>query len=125
MNQDDFETAVRKTCQGLREQGAQEVLLISVGELLHYADYFIVCNGLSRPHLKALTRFIDELASELKIRIKHVEGLEGMRWIIFDMGGLIVHLFSQEARDFYGLEELWSDAPQEAFTSLSFQSPPD
>ena len=116
-DQIDFETAARKTCQGLRDQGAEEVLLITVGDLLHYADYFIVCNGLSRPHLKALARYTDELASKLQLRINHVEGMEGMRWIIFDMGALIVHLFSQEARNFYGLEELWSDAPQVAFPS--------
>jgi len=114
-DQTDFEAAARKTCLGLRDQGAQDVLLIAVGELLHYADYFVVCNGLSRPHLKALARFTDQLASELKLGINHVEGMEGMRWIIFDMGAIICHLFSQEARDFYGLEELWSDAPQEAF----------
>jgi len=110
-----FEAAARKTCEGLREQGAQEVLLIAVGELLSYADYFIVGTGLSRPHLKALARFMHDIAPELGLRINHVEGLEGMRWIVFDMGALVVHLFSQKARTFYGLEELWSDARRETF----------
>jgi len=121
----DFGEIARKICEQLHDQAAQDVLLLSVGEILDYTDYFIICHSLSGPHLKALARFLDNLTSELKIRVIHTDGIRGFRWIIFDMGALIVHLFSQEAREFYGLERLWSDAPRQTYSLSKGDLRPD
>ena len=104
-------------CDSLYSEGGQRVVALAVSELIDYADHFVICHGLSRPHLKALMRAIDETAARCETRVRHVEGAEGMRWIVYDLDSVIVHIFSEEARSFYGLETLWADAPKEVTES--------
>ena len=79
-------------------------------DLLDYTDYFVIAHGLSLPHLKALAKQVKEASEDLGVRILHVEGYSGLRWMVFDFDSVMVHLFSEEARFYYGLESLWSDA---------------
>ncbi|MBR6709317.1 MAG: ribosome silencing factor [Clostridia bacterium] len=74
------------------------------------ADYFVLCTGNSNTQVKALA---DEV--EYKIGLRgvdplHVEGRDNGSWVLIDYGSVIVHIFSREARDFYNLDKLWSDA---------------
>jgi len=56
----------------------------------------------------------DKLAEE-EIFFKHKEGYSDARWILMDYGDVVAHIFLEEERDFYNLEQLWADAPSEAF----------
>jgi ribosome-associated protein len=78
-----------------------------------FTDFFIICSGTSEPHLKAI-------ASELRDRLKQdhgvkplaVDGFPTSQWIVADFSDVVVHIFHQEKRAFYSLEDLWSDAPR-------------
>jgi ribosome-associated protein len=86
-----------------------DVKMLEVTELTVLADFFVISTATSSTHLQALT---DELALKLKerdVRPRSVEGHKAGGWVLLDYGTVIIHVFTQEARDFYALERLWSD----------------
>lgn len=94
----------------LDEKKGHELKKLHVEDKTVLADYFILCTGNSNTQVKALA---DEV--EYKIGLRgldplHVEGRDNGSWVLIDYGSVIVHVFSREARDFYNLDKLWSDA---------------
>lgn len=87
-----------------------DVKLLEVTEITVLADFFVIATATSSTHLQALT---DELEFKLKengVMPHHIEGHKAGGWILLDYGSVIVHVFTQEAREFYALERLWNDA---------------
>jgi ribosome-associated protein len=90
-----------------------DIEIIEIEELTIIADYFVLCSGTSTVHLRAL-------ADEVELKLKEgrslpplrVEGYDTGGWILMDYGSVVVHLFTDEARKYYSLERLWSDAPR-------------
>jgi len=73
-------------------------------------DFFIICDANSTTQVKAIAESIEERTNkELKEKPWHVEGIEHREWILMDYVDIVVHVFIKEVRNFYGLEELWSD----------------
>ena len=86
--------------------------MLRTAELTTMADFFVICSGRSDRQVQALSgAIVDELREE-GIRPLGVEGRESSRWVLLDFGSVIVHVFAPEEREFYGLERLWSGAPQ-------------
>jgi len=91
-------------------------VILSVGEVLTIVDAFVITSASN-------TRAVATIAEEVERRIKdeggggplRVEGLDDKRWVLLDYGDVVVHVFLQEVREFYELERLWSDVPQERF----------
>ena len=73
-----------------------------------FADYFIICSGTSDRMLSALASSVTELVHENYKFSVHSEGKPREGWILIDIGDIIVHLFSPEQRNYYKLEDLWS-----------------
>jgi len=72
------------------------------------ADYFVIATGNSKPHIRSLTEEVEiKLRDEYKIEPLHIEGRDSGRWILMDYGGVILHVFHEEDRNFYSLEKLW------------------
>ncbi len=95
----------------MREKKARDVVLLEIGRISVIADYFLIGTGTAAVQLHAIC---DLLRRDLKKAGFHLLRLEGYRegwWILMDYGGLVIHLFQPEARDFYHLERLWSEAP--------------
>ena len=89
----------------------RDVLVLDVRELTPIFDYFVIATGSSRRQLHAIGDEIDRvLAREYRQRRIGIEGYEGSRWILMDYGDVVVHLFDDEARDYYSLDLLWSGA---------------
>ncbi len=95
----------------LDKQG-DNILLLDIQELTPFSDYFIICSGQSNRQLDALQSAIREAMKQgdEKVLPANVEGTPESGWILLDYGGVIVHLFSPETRDYYQLEELWKEA---------------
>lgn len=82
-------------------------------------DWFVICHGSSDRQVLAIADHIEErLRLELSARPSHVEGRRSAEWILLDYVDVIVHVFYEPRRRFYGLERLWGDAPQVDVESL-------
>lgn len=81
------------------------------------ADFFIICQAGSMPQVRAIAEHVREnVWKECSERPHHEEGLGAMQWVIVDYVNIVVHVFLPEARRFYRLEEMWSDAGSEEHT---------
>ena len=78
-----------------------------------FTDFFVICSGNSEPHLKAIAGEIEtRLREDYEIRPGAVDGFPASQWIVLDYLQVIVHVFHRDKREFYSLEDLWSDAPR-------------
>lgn len=83
------------------------------------ADYFIICQGNSTTQVKAIAEnVILRVKDELHTLPFHREGMDGGKWIIIDYFDTVVHVFYPETREFYDLEDLWSDAIRTEYENL-------
>jgi ribosome-associated protein len=85
--------------------------LLDIRQIAILADYFVICSGSSDRQIKAIADSItDTLREESGVRTLHVEGTADSGWVLLDYGAVIVHVFAPVQREFYRLEELWSQA---------------
>lgn len=98
-----------KVLKILEEKKARDISSINISRVSTLADYFIVCNGTSSTHIKALSDELEEQMSKLGLEYFHKEGYDSARWILLDYGDIVVHIFHEMDRNFYNLERLWSD----------------
>ncbi len=104
----DNEYDVLKTAATLLDKKkAIDMAALDVGELTILTRYFLIVSGGSSTQLKALA---DEICEKLSDNVEKVEGKDSSGWIIIDLGGVMVHIFSRQMRDFYALEHLWEGA---------------
>ena len=96
--------------KALSDKKARDVKVLKTEEQTVLADYFVICNGSSSTHIKALVDEVDRQLSEAGEPPIRREGLRSDIWVLMDFGCVIVHVFTDEARKFYNLERLWSDA---------------
>ena len=94
--------------KALDEKKARDVKVLKTTEQTVLADYFVICNGTSSTHIKALVDEVDKQLSEAGEPPMRREGLRSDIWVLMDFGCVIVHVFTDEARKFYNLERLWS-----------------
>jgi len=100
---------VEKAVEFLKEKKAKDVNVIDIRGVSILADYFVVCNGTSTTHIKALADGLETKMEENGIKYLHMEGYGSARWILIDYGEVVVHIFHEEDRSFYNLERLWAD----------------
>ena len=103
----------------LDEKKARDVKVLKTAEQTVLADYFVICNGNSSTHIKALVDEVDKQLSEAGEPPIRREGLRSDIWVLMDFGCVIVHVFTDEARKFYNLERLWSDSEEIPLSALS------
>ena len=98
--------------KALDDKKAKDVKILKTAEHTVLADYFVICNGTSSAHIKALVGEVDKQLSEAGEPPIRREGLRSDIWVLMDFGSVIVHVFTEEARKFYNLERLWSDSTE-------------
>jgi ribosome-associated protein len=82
-------------------------------------DYFVICEADSNTQMRAISGNVyKRLKQEAHLLPNHVEGENGSRWVLIDYFDMVVHIFHPEAREFYELEELWSDAKFTEYPNL-------
>ena len=104
--------------QALEDKKAKDVKILKTAGQTVLADYFVICNGTSSPHVKALVDEVDKKLSEAGEPPVRREGLRSDIWVLMDFGCVLVHVFTDEARKFYNLERLWSDSEVVELSSL-------
>ncbi len=101
----------RAAAQTALDNRGQDVVILDMSEQTSLFDYFVIATGTSRRQLHAMSEEIDEvLEKQLQDQRMGIEGYEESRWIILDYGTVVIHLFDEETRQYYGLENLWADA---------------
>jgi ribosome-associated protein len=103
--QQKLETIVK----ALDSKRAEDIQAIKIGDLTIIADYFVIADGTSNIHTKALAEEVEFKMTQLGIEPSRTEGYQGQTWIVLDYGDIVVHVFYKETRDHYNLERLWSD----------------
>ena len=94
----------------------RDIVILDLRELTSEFDYFVLVTGTSRRQLHAMSEEIDRmLRKDLHDRRLGWEGQEDSRWVLLDFGDIVVHLFDDEARGYYALDQLWCEAKQVPF----------
>lgn len=94
------------------ENKATDIVILDLRKLTRQFDFFVLMTGASRRQIRNLAEETDAALHAVGDVRKTIQGYEISRWIVQDYGDVIVHVFDQDARVYYSLEELWADAPQ-------------
>lgn len=95
------------------DKRAEDIMVLNMKGISLIADYFVICHGNSDKQVQAIAREIREKAEEQGYNLKRIEGFDEARWVLIDIGDVVVHVFHKEERSYYNLERLWGDAPIE------------
>jgi ribosome-associated protein len=94
----------------LDETKGQDIVILYLGEVCSFTDYFVICTGASERTLNALADAVKtKIKKRHKLQAMKIEGDAQSGWILLDYGDVILHIFSKELRDYYRLEELWRE----------------
>jgi ribosome-associated protein len=103
---------IAKRCAFLaNEKKAENIHVLDVSKLTSFADSFVICSAGSERQAQAIARQVMDAMREEGVRVSGVEGLSEGHWILVDLGDVIFHVFTEEARDYYDLDGFWADAP--------------
>ena len=105
----DSREFTEKICAVLSFHKAQDVISIDVKGKTEVADYYVVASGRSMAQTRALAEYVEMEMDKLGVAPVRREGLREGRWAVLDYGDVIVHVFNDETRLFYHLENLWGD----------------
>lgn len=92
------------------ERRAHDIEVLKIENLSVMGRYFVIMDASSERQVKAISNNIIDHLNENHVKIIHLEGKDNAKWILIDLGDVIVHVFTSETREFYNLEKLWADA---------------
>lgn len=109
---DEIKSLKEAVLEGIKRLKGKNIKIIDLESIQHTeCDYFIICSGNSNTHVDSIGHSVEEAVNEICDRkIIHREGYSNAIWVLLDYGDIMVHIFQQQARDFYNLEGLWADA---------------
>ena len=93
------------------DKKAEHLKALDVSELSGFTDFFVICNGSSDRQVQAIADSIKSAMIAADQDVLSVEGYSDGRWILMDLGDVVIHIFLDALRDYYDLESLWADAP--------------
>jgi len=97
---------------------AVDIRVLDISTVTTMADYFVICQGNSPAQMKAISEEIEEKLSEEGVNPIGREGMSTSYWILMDYSDVIVHVFSNESKGFYSIENLWADASEVDISDL-------
>ena len=108
----DTENIVRAAVEAAIEMKATELKILDVRGRTSFCDWFILCNGNNSRQMQAISdNILRQFKKELGLNPMGVEGTRSNKWVLIDLGDVIVHVFERDMRGYYDLDGLWSDAP--------------
>ena len=108
--------------QAAAEDRGMNIVVLDLRELTCIFDYFVIASGTSRRQLHAMSEDIDhKLEDELGDKRMGIEGYKESSWILLDYGTIVIHLFEESTRDYYGIEKLWGEAKRVPWEELCGQ----
>jgi len=114
MKKNEGETKLLKEAiiEGIQRLKGKDLKIVDL-ESIHHTEcsYFIICHGTSSTQVDSIAHSVESTVKEITGEdVWHRDGYRNAIWILLDYGDIMVHVFQQEAREFYNLEGLWADA---------------
>lgn len=100
---------VKKIVKALDDKKGNAIKVIKIDELTVVADYFVIVTGNSNTHIRSLADEVEYQLEQSGLKPDHIEG-RATGWVIIEYSGVVTHIFTEEAREYYNLERLWEDA---------------
>ncbi|MCF8226768.1 MAG: ribosome silencing factor [Bacteroidales bacterium] len=106
--------------EALKDKKGENIVTINMEKVGNaFCDYFVICHGNSTTQVDALSDSVHHrLKTEMNVRAHHIEGINNSLWILMDYSDILVHIFLEEQRSFYNLEELWGDGKMESIKDI-------
>ncbi len=95
----------------INSKKGKELTAIKVDNLTVLTEYFLICTANSSTQIRALADEVEEKLEQSGVTPHHIEG-RTTGWLVLDYGSVIIHIFSRNEREFYGLDKMWNDAEQ-------------
>ncbi|QNL45337.1 ribosome silencing factor [Oscillibacter hominis] len=95
-----------------------DIKVLEITDLTTLVDYFVIATGTSNTQISALCGAVEEKLTAQGEEPLHREGYRDGTWVLLDYGSVAIHVFSEEAREFYSLERLWSDGKEVDLTGV-------
>lgn len=102
----------KNTAKILSDKKGLNIKVIKIDAVSVIADYMVIATGNSSTHVKALSDEVETTLDDMGVSVSHIEGYRSNSWILLDYIDVIVHIFSDEARNYYDLERLWEDGEE-------------
>lgn len=108
----ETDTLITKIIKGIKNVKGVEIDLLDLRVIENtVCDYFLICNGTSNTHVKAIVSSVQKTVSKsLKEKPFHIEGEDNGEWVLIDYIDVVVHVFQKQVREHYNLKSLWGDA---------------
>jgi len=108
----ELEDFARMALDEASEALGSDIALLDLRGISQFADFFVIASGETARHLESMADDVVRALRCIGRRVHHREGTGAGGWVLLDFSGVVVHFFSKSAREFYGLEQLWSRAPE-------------
>lgn len=103
-------TLARTLAEAASEAKATDVVVLDIHDLTVIAELFVICSADNERQLRAIGRQVQEATDKIGVDPRRTEGAAESGWIVLDYGDVVVHIFGQTERQFYRLEDVWSEA---------------
>lgn len=117
------ESSIDRACiaaQAADDKQGADILVLDVGDIIGIVEFFVVT---SANNTRLVRTIVDEVERQVfeqaGVKPRAVEGLDDLTWVLVDYGDIVVHVFLDETREFYGLERLWADAGRVAWNDAA------
>ena len=102
---------IEKIVDGISDVKGQNIRMIDLRKIENrLCDFYIICSGSSNTHVSAILESVKKkISKSLREKPSHIEGEENAEWILLDYINVVVHIFQEQVREFYKIEELWGD----------------
>lgn len=114
----DITKAVEALAQAAFDKKGSDIAILDLEGVSMVADYFLIVSAGNAKHAQSIIDEVEDKGAEIGMSVIHQEGYRTGEWVLIDFGDVLVHVFSGEARTFYGLEELWQDAKRLPFEGV-------
>ncbi|MDD6230227.1 ribosome silencing factor [Stecheria sp. CLA-KB-P133] len=105
------------TVKTLSDKLAKDIVTVDMRAVSPYTDAFVIATAANVRQANALADYVQDAAEKQGYEVKSREGTSGSTWVLLDLGEVVVHIFTEETRKQYRLEELWADQPQQRYES--------
>lgn len=102
----------------LSKRIARDIKLIKIEDITVIANYFVICTANSTTQIKNLCDEVEAALEEQGEKLLHREGYRDGGWVLLDYGCVVIHVFLEDVREFYGLERLWADGEDVDISAL-------